>query len=138
MTGLPVLKSLLLGLLWTTTVGASNNKLINVSETISQNIKWSAQYSTGVIWATFVNRYSRMIQGQPGVWDMVQLLAACSLLQAFRLWRKRTTNMERITPPGEGPWTHDERDSISGSTRHIGIFSGSAKNGKSFLPTVIQ
>lgn len=130
---------MILWLLQATTVEASNDKFINVSKTISQNIKWSAQYSYGFIWATFVSQYSRVIQGQLGVWDMVQLLAACSLLQAFRLWRKRTTYLEGNTPPGEKQWNNNiERDSISGSTRHIGIFSGSANIGKSFLPTVTQ
>ena len=34
--------------------------------------------------------YSRIIHGQLGVWDMVQLVAACSLIQAYRLWRTRS------------------------------------------------
>ena len=140
MTGFPVLKPFVLWLLWTTTVEASNDNLISVSETIFQNIKRSSQYSYDIIWATFVNQFSRITQGQLGVWDMVQLLAACSLLQALRLLRKRTTNVEGNTSPGDRPCNIYERDSISisGNTRHIGIFSGSAKTGESFLPTVTQ
>lgn len=34
-------------------------------------------------------RFLRIIHGQLGTWDMVQLLAACTLLQALRLWRNR-------------------------------------------------
>lgn len=44
-------------------------------------------------WETVVNlarqRFSRTVNGQIGVWDMVQLIAVCSLVQAIRIWRTR-------------------------------------------------
>lgn len=44
-------------------------------------------------WESVVNlarqRFSRMGNGQIGVWDMVQLIAVCSLVQAIRIWRTR-------------------------------------------------
>ena len=35
-------------------------------------------------------QYVRAISGQLGAWDMVQLIAACTLIGAFRLWKQRT------------------------------------------------
>lgn len=45
-------------------------------------------------WCNFVlsplqQRLIRLIHGQLGVWDTVQLLAVCTLLQAWRLWKHR-------------------------------------------------
>lgn len=45
-------------------------------------------------WCNFVlsplqQRLIRLIHGQLGIWDMVQLLAACTLLQVWRLWKHR-------------------------------------------------
>lgn len=34
-------------------------------------------------------RFIRIINGQLGVWDIVQLIAACSLVQTIRLWKNR-------------------------------------------------
>ena len=34
-------------------------------------------------------KYLRFANGQVGVWDMVQLIATCSLIQAIRRWKKR-------------------------------------------------
>ncbi|KAA6416314.1 MAG: dual specificity phosphatase catalytic domain [Lasallia pustulata] len=39
--------------------------------------------------APLQQRFLRLIHGQLGIWDMVQLLAACTLLQALRLWKNR-------------------------------------------------
>ncbi|KAL9121711.1 MAG: hypothetical protein Q9187_001735 [Circinaria calcarea] len=126
MAGHRLWKFLILHLTWAAIAEASDSHLVNASKTISQTIGWSAQYSYGFVKAALANRYSRMIHGHFGIWDMAQLLAACSILPAFRLWRKRTTKMEGKASERE---SISERKSISGSTRHSGIFSGSAKNG---------
>ena len=39
--------------------------------------------------APLQQRFLRTIHGQLGIWDMAQLLAACSLLHAFRLFQRR-------------------------------------------------
>lgn len=40
-------------------------------------------------------KYRRIIRGEIGPWDMVQLIAACTALQLFMLWRrKRATRQE--------------------------------------------
>ena len=67
-------------------------------------------------------KYVRAISGQLGVWDMVQLIAACTMIGAFRLWKqqRRTAQKEDSNTsklPGEE--TLRSNDSIRGSSRDL-------------------
>lgn len=63
-------------------------------------------------------RFLRIIHGQLGIWDMAQLLAACTLLQALRLWKNRRQiagqeDLKEFTAPShEGRHSHE---SVAGS-----------------------
>ena len=48
----------------------------------------------GLVRSTIAQPYERFWQGSLRVGDMVGLLAACSLVQAYRLWRQRSTKGE--------------------------------------------
>ena len=45
----------------------------------------------GFVRSTIAQPYERFWRGSLRVWDMVGLLAACSLVQAYRLWRQRSS-----------------------------------------------
>ena len=50
-----------------------------------------AFYSALVFSGTLIRqRYQRIIQGQPNLLDMVQLLAACGIIQGIRIWKRRS------------------------------------------------
>ena len=40
-------------------------------------------------WAVIRRKFQRILRGQLGLVDMVQLIALCSIIQAITLWRKR-------------------------------------------------
>ena len=46
-------------------------------------------------------RYVRGINGQLGVWDMVQLIALCSLIGAIGFWKKRRVIQHEGSVEGE-------------------------------------
>lgn len=50
---------------------------------------WSVRSFFDVFTNAVTQRLTRALHGQLGLWDMVQLLAACSLFQAYRVWGKR-------------------------------------------------
>ena len=54
-------------------------------------------------------QYVRAISGQLEVWDMVQLIAACTMIGAFKLWKQ-----QRATPQEEDSKTSK---SLRGGTR---------------------
>lgn len=74
-------------------------------------------------------RYLRIINGHIGVWDMVQLITACSLVQTIRIWRRQKE--ARQTEPGSSnePTNNDpnRHDSTTALSR---VESHSSKTGK--------
>ena len=72
-----------------------------------------------------IQRYSRIIHGQLGVWDMIHILAACSIIQAYRLSRTRSMKADEHCRSGVS-----KRDSIRESQRYTGVFGGSADSGE--------
>ena len=54
----------------------------------AHNLEQSSWYILRTITSALAATYSRIKRGQLGLWDMVQLLAICSLLQVFRIKRR--------------------------------------------------
>lgn len=76
-------------------------------------------------WAVIRQKYQRTIQGQLSFGDMVQLVAFCSIVQAIRLWRKRSlTQNER---PGISDAGHAERKAGGTTKASSRISVGSTK-----------
>ena len=65
-------------------------------------------------WAGIRRKYQRILHGQLGLLDMVQLLALCSIVHGIRLWRKRSLTQEES--PGISDTAHAERKT-GGSTK---------------------
>ena len=66
-------------------------------------------------------QYVRAISGQLGAWDMVQLIAACTLIGAFRLWKQRRTSPQDDSKADNllGGDTRRSLDSTRGSPHNL-------------------
>lgn len=68
-------------------------------------------------------RYLRIINGHIGVWDMVQLITACSLVQTIRIWRRQKGVQQAEPgsskePTNDGPNRHDSATALSRVESH--------------------
>lgn len=66
-------------------------------------------------------QFIRIINGQLGAWDIVQLIAACSLVQTIRLWKNRN----RIQRKGND---HSSCSAVGGCFEHKSTEALSWKN----------
>ena len=84
-------------------------------------------------------RYLRIINGQIGLWDMVQLITACSLVQTIRIWRRQKGAEQTEPGPSKGP-AHDDRSHRDSTTALSRVESESSKTSKydMFLVGVIR
>lgn len=97
----------------TNTLPASTSVPVSALQDLRHAL-YSALLSSG---ALIRQRYQRIIQGQLNHLDMVQLLAACSIIHGIRLWRRRTQREEseiREAGPADHKATR-ERDLGAGS-----------------------
>lgn len=64
-------------------------------------------------------RFLRLINGQIDVWDMVQLITACGLVEAYRTWKRKRRAARHKDPPSKGPTLdgHNLRDSTTALPR---------------------
>ncbi len=62
-------------------------------------------------------QYVRAVSGQLGAWDMVQLIAACTMIGAFKLWKQRRTVPSEDSKATKllGSETRNSLDSTRGS-----------------------
>lgn len=81
-------------------------------------------------------QYVRAISGQLGAWDMVQLIAACTLIGAFRLWKQRRTTSQEDSKGTKllGGETRRSLDSGKESSRDL---NGSSKLGEFRTPVTL-
>lgn len=69
-----------------------------------------------------------LINGQIEVWDMVQLITACGLVETYRIWKRKRRAARHKDPPPKEP-THDDHN-IRGSTTALSrVDSDSSKIG---------
>ncbi len=61
------------------------------------------------------DRFLRLLNGQLEVWDMVQLITACSLVEAFRVW----TRKRKAARPQRS--TYSNEPALDGSNRHDSV-----------------
>ena len=97
----------------TNTLPASTSVPVSALQDLRHAL-YSALLSSG---ALIRQRYQRIIQGQLNHLDMVQLLAACSIIHGIRLWRRRSQREEseiREAGPADHKTTR-ERDLGAGS-----------------------
>lgn len=64
-------------------------------------------------------RFLRLINGEIEVWDMVQLITACGLVEAFRIWKKKRRTARHKDPSLNEPTLdgHNLRDSTTALPR---------------------
>lgn len=74
-------------------------------------------------------RYLRIINGQIAVWDMVQLITACSLVQTIRIWRRQKAAQHTETGSSKGS-AHDDRSRRDSATALSRVDSQSSTTGK--------
>lgn len=76
-------------------------------------------------------RFLRLVNGQIGVWDMVQLITACSLVQTIRIWRKQKDAQHNGSGSSDGPVLEDcnPRDSTTVYSRVDTEFPKTGKYG---------
>lgn len=73
-------------------------------------------------------RLLRLINGQIEVWDMVQLITACGLVEAYRIWKRKRRAASHKNPPSNEPTLdgHNLRDNTTALPR---VDSDSLKTG---------
>ena len=106
----------------TNTLPASTSVQVSALQDLRHAL-YSALLSSG---ALIRQRYQRIIQGQVNHLDMVQLLAACSIIHGIRLWRRRSQREESEIRDA-GPADHK-------TTREWDLGAGS-QSGK--FPTIL-
>ena len=74
-------------------------------------------------------RYLRITNGQIGVWDMVQLITACSLVQTIRIWRRQKAAQRPESGSAKGP-ANDDRSRRDSATALSRVDSESSTTGK--------
>ena len=73
-------------------------------------------------------RFLRLINGQIEVWDMVQLITACGLVETYRIWKRKRRAARHKDPPPKEPTLDDH--SLRGSTTALPrVDSDSSKTG---------
>lgn len=93
--------------------------------------------SVQILAALTRQQYVRAISGQLGAWDMVQLIAACTVIGAFRLWKQRRTTPQENAKAAKllGADARKSLDSTRASSQSL---NRSSKSGESAtLPVVI-
>ena len=73
---------------------------------VLENIQQSLRSILDTLASSTRQRYLRTVSGQFGLWDMVQLVAVCSLFQAWRIWKR-------------GPAENHQEPNISTSSQRI-------------------
>ena len=72
----------------TSTAGLDN--LVRTRKTTAGALQRYLQPLDGFVKSLVAQPYERFTRGGLGCWDMVALLAACSVVQAYRLWKQRS------------------------------------------------
>ena len=80
-------------------------------------------------WAVIRRKYQKILHGQLGFVDMVQLIALCSFVQGIRLWRN--TSSTRREQGSIKDASHDERKAGGSMKPSPRIFVGSSKPSES-------
>jgi hypothetical protein len=78
----------------------------------------------GFLPRTRLQRYVRAIDRQLGVWDMVQLIAFCSLIGAFSLWKKRRATQHGDSAESGSTGVKKVKRSIPDEQRSLGEQQG--------------
>lgn len=101
---------------------------------LAQRPAWKSVQQSFLSLLNFVStltrqRYLRIIDGHIGVWDMVQLITACSLVQTIRIWRRKKGAQHTEPKRSKGLARDDpsRRDSTTALSR---VDSESSKTGK--------
>ena len=89
---------------------------------------WSVRSFFDVFTNAITHRLTCALHGQLGWWDMVQLLAACSLLQAYRVWGKRKRSKSTEEQPGAVGNKSRSRNGIEAGAGHRQQLNGRAKS----------
>lgn len=74
-------------------------------------------------------RFLRIVNGQIGFWDMVQLITACSLVQTIRIWRRQRKARRNGSGSSAGPAV-DGRNRRESATALSRVDNESAKRGE--------
>lgn len=64
--------------------------LINSRKSVAGVLRWYLHFFNSITKSVARKSYGRYTDAGLLLWDMVGLLAACSLVQAYRLWRQRS------------------------------------------------
>ena len=82
-----------------------------------------------LVWAVIRRKYQKILHGQLGLVDMVQLIALCSFVQGIRLWRNTSsTRKEQGSIKDAG---HDERKAGGSMKPSSQVSVGSSKPSES-------
>lgn len=73
-------------------------------------------------------RVFRLANGQIEVWDMVQLITACFLVETYRIWKRKRRAARHKDPPPKEP-TPDEHNFRGSTTALPRVDSDSSKTG---------
>lgn len=73
-------------------------------------------------------RFLRLVNGQIEVWDMVQLITACGLVEAYRIWKRKRRTARHKDPPFKEP-TLDSHNLCESTTTLPRVDSDSSKTG---------
>ena len=87
----------------------------------------STSYLTPV-WALIRRKVQRTLHAQLDFVDMVQLIALCSIVQAIRLWRKKSHSREESPETSEA--SHTVRNAADGSKTSSQISWGRLRQGR--------
>lgn len=128
----------LLGALLLAVVGliepASTSVVQNVElvpQSAVKDLQQSLRSSIEIIVSLTRQRYVRAINGQLGMWDAVQLIAACSLIGTFRLWKKRQAAQNELTKTTELLGVEGVSQSSEGGKRSSRQLNKRPKTGES-------
>lgn len=78
-------------------------------------------------------RLIRIIHGQLEIWDMVQLLAACTLLQVMRLWKNRRQIAAEQDRKDCAPSSYEGRHSHESVAESYNVVEEASASGESGL-----
>ena len=56
----------------------------------SESLRHACHSGVVFLRAIIYQRYERLKQGKANIWDLVQLMAVCSIVQGARLWKRRS------------------------------------------------
>jgi pimeloyl-ACP methyl ester carboxylesterase len=115
----------------------NSQHLGKISSSTLNDLQQRFRSSVQILAALTREQYVRAISGQLGAWDMVQLIAACTLIGAFRLWKQRRTAPQENSKAAKflGGDTRKSLDSTRASSQRL---NRSSKSGESATLPVVK